>query len=116
MAIHNFSFPFIFLVLPIYSIMSRHYLYNANMKIMQDKEIFQYYCRYQLRWHSLVIFRQILVYPLSKTRQERVFILVPAGPAAFIAASQNSMGRRDEVVKVTNDPIWLKVVATKKCH
>lgn len=56
------------------------------------------------------------MYPLSKTRQERVFILVPAGPAAFIAASQNSMGRRDEVVKVTNDPIWLKVVATKKCH
>lgn len=56
------------------------------------------------------------MYPLSKTRQERDFILVPAGPAAFIAVSQNSMGRRDGVVKVTNDPVWLKVVATKKRH
>lgn len=68
------------------------------------------------RWHSLVIFRQILMYLLSKTRQERDVILVPSGATAFIAASQNSMGRRAGVVKVTNDPIWLKVVATKKSH
>lgn len=56
------------------------------------------------------------MYLLSKTRQERGVILVPSGPAAFIAASQSSVGGRAGVVKVTNDPIWLKVVATMKSH
>lgn len=44
----------------------------------------------------------------------------PAGPAAFLTAlhelNKAAWVRRDGVVNVTNDPIWLGVVATKKGH